>query len=177
MSDSQHSADIEFVAMQTLYNALKPLDEDARRRVLNYIVARLRISAQGPGNLENLPLIADGDNGDPAAVREQTRTTIYGTLAELFDVTQPKSNPDKALIAAYWVQVCQGAESFDSQSANTELKHLGYGVPNITAALSGLKNQKPALILQLRKSGKSQQARKTYKLSDAGVKRVHEMTN
>lgn len=66
-------------------------------------------------------------------------------------------------------------EAFDSQSAHKELKHLGQQLPNITNALESLKNQKPALVLQLRKSGTSQQARKTYKLTVAGMRAVEKM--
>ena len=42
---------------------------------------------------------------------------------------------------------------------------------NITAALDDLKEVQPQLVLQLKKSGKSRQARKTYKISVAGVQR------
>lgn len=98
-------------------------------------------------------------------------------MAELDDAAAPKSNADTALIAGYWLQVCQGAETFDGFSANRELKHLGKGIANITHALESLKNQKPSLALQLRKSGKSQQARKTFKLTVAGIKAVEAMIN
>ncbi len=58
---------------------------------------------------------------------------------------------------------------------NNELNHLGQKVANITNAMTSLNETKPQLVLQLRKSGKSQQARKTYKLSAAGINRVKEM--
>lgn len=80
------------------------------------------------------------------------------------------------MVAAYWVQVCQGTGSFQSQSLNDGLKDLGHGIGNITEALSQLKDDRPALLLQLKKSGNTRQARKTYKLTQAGMKRVEEMT-
>jgi hypothetical protein len=52
---------------------------------------------------------------------------------------------------------------------------LGHGLINITAALDDLREAKPALVLQVGKSGKSRQARKTYKLTIAGIKSVEEM--
>jgi hypothetical protein len=60
-------------------------------------------------------------------------------------------------------------------SGECGLKNLGQGLANITNAIDGLRNQKPALVLQLKKSGKSQQARKTYKLTVAGIKAVEVM--
>jgi hypothetical protein len=75
------------------------------------------------------------------------------------------------------LQVCQGAESFDAFSAHKELKNLGQGVGNITIAIDSLKSQKPALALQLKKSGKTQQSRKTYKITVAGINSVASMIN
>jgi hypothetical protein len=167
--------DAEFAAMQALYNALEPLDDDARERVVKYIVARLEITATTitEGRVKSR---GNGDNGEETTLQEEEAIAPkYGSFAELFDSVQPKSNPEKALAAGYWLQVCQGGDSFEGFSANKELKNLGQGLANITNAIDGLRNQKPALVLQLKKSGKSQQARKTYKLTVAGIKAVEVM--
>lgn len=178
MADTSNPADAEFAAMQTLYTALEPLDDDARNRVVNYIVARLEITLQNVAK----PSIAgatttNGGDEEAGIEREEKVAPKYSSLAELYDATQPKNTADKALVAGYWLQVCQGAESFDGFSANRELKHLGQGVTNITNAVESLKSQKPALALQLKKSGKSQQARKVYKVTVAGIKAVEAMIN
>ena len=117
----------------------------------------------------------DEDAEVQAIEKRQQDATKYNSFAELFDAAQPKSNGDCALVAGYWLQVCQGAESFDGQSANSALKNLGHGLTNVTNAVDTLKNQKPALALQLKKSGTSQQARKTYKITVAGIKAVEAM--
>jgi hypothetical protein len=80
-------------------------------------------------------------------------------------------------VGGYWLQVCQNSESFDGFSVNKELKDVGQGLGNITNAIDGLRSQKPALALQLKKSGKSQQARKTYKVTVPGIKAVEAMIN
>jgi hypothetical protein len=165
-------ADGELEAIMTIYSALEPLDDDARTRVINYILARLDIAT------EKEP---DGDVGEvssdqeSALKKEQSQAPKYGSFADLFDATQPNSNSEKALVAGYWTQVCQGQEDFDGQSANRELKHLGEQIANITVAFNQLREQKPALVIQLKKSGKSQQARKTYKVTVAGIKAVEAM--
>lgn len=175
MSDSQSDADAEFSAMQTLYTALQPLDDDARSRVVAYIVARLEIALQGGAKL-SAPIPTSVEGGEEAAIiQEEKGAPKYSTLAELSDAAQPKSNADKALVAGYWLQICQGADSFDAMSANRELKHLGEAIANITNAIDSLKGQKPALAIQLKKSGKSQQARKVYKITVAGIKAVEAM--
>lgn len=175
MTNHQTGADAEFAAMQTLYGALEPLDDDARSRVINYIVSRLEISRSSNHGAH----ASFGASSEPEEVAEPAPLTSasYTSVAELYDAAQPKTNGEKALVSGYWLQVCRGADNFDSQSANKELKHLGQGLANITAAIETLKNQKPALALQLKKSGKSQQARKVYKITVAGIKAVEAMIN
>ena len=75
----------------------------------------------------------------------------------------------------YWFQFRESLAEFDSQKVNSQLKHMGHGVTNITSAFTSLKEQKPALVMQTKKAGKSQQARKRYKLTSAGKQAVEAM--
>lgn len=168
----------EFSAIKTVHDALEPLDEEARIRVLAYITSLLGIDA----NVTSRSVIthvdretADEAAAEAAADEAAKEAPTFSTFAELYAATSPKSNGEKALVVGYWLQVCQGAESFTAASANKELTHLGHKVANITDAIDSMKNQKPMLILQLKKSGNSRQARKLYKVSHEGVKRVEGM--
>ncbi len=58
---------------------------------------------------------------------------------------------------------------------NAELKNVGDALSNVTVAFETLKSLKPALVMQMAKSGKSQQARKTYKLTVVGIRAAEEM--
>lgn len=175
MAEDKIDHDAEFAAMQTVYTALAPLKEEARNRVVDYVVARLEIARQArPADSRGE---AKASDDDVAIGKEAAEAPMYGAFAELHDAALPQTRSDKALVAGYWLQVCQGAESFDGFSANKELKNLGEGVTNITGAIDNLKGQKPALALQLKKSGKSRQARKTYKITVAGIKSVEAMIN
>jgi len=87
----------------------------------------------------------------------------------------PGTESESVLVAAYWHQVVQGVEHLDSQSLNAGLKNLGHGVGNVTRACSSLMRQKPALMMQVRKSGSTKQARKRYRLTAAGIQRIREM--
>jgi hypothetical protein len=49
---------------------------------------------------------------------------------------------------------------------------MGHRSKNITDRLGQLIDKSPALLRQVAKSGKNRQARKKYKLTDAGKKRV-----
>jgi len=58
---------------------------------------------------------------------------------------------------------------------STELKNLGHGVANITRAFNDLKARRPALAIQVQKSGRAKQARKKYKITEAGLTKVRKM--
>lgn len=162
------SAENEIKAMSAVSIALEDLESDARARVLHWAISHYAIvsAVQKAPPTQGLSY-----NGAAAPLSGQ-----HTTFAELFDAAQPTTEREKAMIAAYWLQVCQNAESFQSQSLNDLLKNLGHGIGNITEALNQLKNDRPALLLQLKKSGSSRQARKTYKLTQEGSKRVEAMT-
>jgi hypothetical protein len=93
-------------------------------------------------------------------------------LAELFARTNPQTETERALVVGYWLQMSDGQSEFDSQRVNSELKHLGYPVSNITRAFDSLK---PTLVQQTKKTGTTKQARKRYRLTHAGQKRVEAM--
>lgn len=178
MSESKATMiDDEFSAMQDVYAALEPLSDEARTRVAEYVIARLEITLRAQAKASAVAQDGIVDDGHPEITEQEKSAPKYGSFAELFDDAQPTSNAEKALVAGYWLQVCEGGETFDGQSANTELKHLGHRVANVTNAIDSLKGQKPALALQIKKAGKSQQARKVYKITVAGIRRVEEMVS
>jgi DNA-binding MarR family transcriptional regulator len=78
-------------------------------------------------------------------------------------------------VGAYFYQVVKGEADFDSQSLNTQLKHLGYPSANITRDLGRLVDRSPKLIIQTRKEGTTQQARKRFRLTTEGIRTVQNM--
>jgi hypothetical protein len=155
----------EISAMKQIADALEPLDDAGRARALQWAVSRFRAGGTSHATLQDHP-------PSPAGGSANSR---FASFADLFEATHPSTDREKALVASYWVQVSQSQPSFGSQTLNDALKDLGHGVGNITDALSALKDEKPALVLQLKKSGTSKQARKTYKLTQEGIRRVHGM--
>jgi hypothetical protein len=159
------SEDAEIAAMAGAARAIEPLDETARRRVLDWLCQRFGKATPSP------PL----SFASPSNSSAQNLRSEFESFAELFDAAGPKTEKEKALVAAYWTQVSQGQPSFPAQALNSSLKDLGHGLGNITDSLDALKDEKPSLVLQLKKSGTSKQARKIYKLTEEGARRVRKM--
>jgi hypothetical protein len=179
MSGGDAGEDPEVAAMSTLLAVLGPLDAAAQARVLGWIAGRLDVKMSHAARPHaGKPPPPDGstpDTGDAEGDTGAGKTKAFGSLADLYDAAGPKTDSEKALVGAYWEQVCGGKDHFEGGPVNSGLKHLGHGLKNVTQALNGLKNQKPALVMQTLKAGKAKQARKKYKLTDAGIKAAEAM--
>jgi hypothetical protein len=161
----------EIDAMKSIAEAIEKLDEEARLRVLGWAKARFAGNRSTNSLADVPPKIEDQPSG--AANLDSLKS--YGSLPELYHAADPKSEAEKGLVAAAWFQVVEGMDGLDSQTINSALKDLGYGVGNITRAFDVLISQRPALMLQLRKAGTTKQARKQFKVTDAGLKKLLQM--
>ena len=174
-------ADAEIDAMSVVADALTNLEEGARARVLQWAASRFGVSildsegdgSDGTGTTRG----SGGDRRDNKGEDDEGGGCrgSYEYFADLFDEASPTSNPDKALVAAYWVQVHGGHQTWGSYELNKELKNLGHGVPEIHKALGVNMKKNPKLVIQIKKSSSSQQARKTYKVTVEGIKYVQKM--
>lgn len=158
--------DTELDAMRSIHETLGGLlDDETRARVLQWAAKRHGIAVHSGSAVE-----APGQS----STAPQTNRN-FSDFPSLFDAARPRSGEDRALVAGYWFQIAQGQGDLDSQSLNTTLKNMGHGDSNITASLTRLQRRRPTLVLQVRKSGRSRQARKKYRLTDAGVRAVERM--
>jgi len=160
--------DPEIKSMGEIAAALEGLDVEARRRVLDWSANKFGIDLGRP--IRSSPSGIGGHVGESTGGDED-----YAAFVDLFDVTNPKTEPSKALVGGYWFQVTANQVSFDAQQVNSALKDVGHGIGNITSALSALQQRKPALVRQMAKSGRTKQARKTYKLTTSGIAEVRKM--
>lgn len=172
--------DPEIDAMSTVATALAELEDDARGRVVRWAAERYGISLNASATATRRDGGGVGDRG--GGVKEEihdngatNEDVVYEHFADLFGKAQPRSDPEKALVAAYWLQAVQGQGTWQSAALQRELKNLGHVVSNITESLSRNIEKKPQLIVQLQKSGSSKQARKTYKVTHAGLTVVQGM--
>jgi hypothetical protein len=173
-TDSQLSGELQ--AMVRVEGALTPLQEDERARVLRWASERFGVSiAMRSANSAAKGPATNRDGGGGGGDTNSGDANDHVDLAEFFAAARPKSDLDKALVVGYWFQYRVGNTELEAQAINTELKHLGHQVGNITRAFDNLMAKDPQLIVQTRKSGSSKQARKKYKLTTAGKKEVERM--
>jgi hypothetical protein len=154
----------ELEAMAKVAAVIEPLDADERGRVLSWAAERFSV-------------VVSTRNKSTPALRQIDSVTppVANDFAELYHQAAPDSDVEKALVAAYWLQEVSQINPFDAKSANDELKHLGYPIGNIARALGLLGEGQPRLVIQVSTSGSSKQARKKYRLTEEGIRRVRAM--
>jgi hypothetical protein len=157
--------DPELRAMRLMTEAFDGLEADAVGRVLRW--AQARFAPTGDQGHD------EGSAQDSSG--EATDTQMFEEIADIMDAASATTGAERVLVTAYWFQVGQGAPNITGQQVNDELKNLGIGVSNVTMAFDDLMKRKPALAMQVQKSGKSKQARKKYKLTSAGIRHVERM--
>lgn len=166
------SLDPEVAAISQVNQALTPLEPEVQQRVLRWAAERFNVTL---ARQAKPPARPDQDarqgNGESAGESNQT----FADFATLYDAANPQTDAERALVAGYWLQQSNGGQDWDSQSANKQLKNLGHGLSNVTTSLTELMERRPRLVMQTRKEGSSKQARKKYKLTTEGTRKVNQM--
>jgi hypothetical protein len=164
------NVDDEIQAMGSIASALNGLEDDTTRvRVLRWAAERYGLSA--PNLYSSADMITSAsEDGERARTKAPTVPTdpVFDDFVDLFDAVDPKTEMDKVLTGAYWLQAVNAQPSWQSAKINNLLKDTGHGVANITQSLTKAQRKSPALIRQVAK-GKSAQSWKTYKLTTSGV--------
>src|SRR4051794_30455264 len=111
--------DPELNAMQLVSEALEPLDEAARRRVLAWVASRLGLANQS----------ADATTVIGSSIELESRDG-FTEFADLFYAANPDGHAERALVASYWLSLKNPGQAFQGQDANTLLKDLGFQVAN-----------------------------------------------
>jgi len=164
--------DAELEVMGTVHSALMKLaDNEARQRVLDWVASKLSLSVHRAKTEEKVAASPDAQQSGAVNL------SSFDTMADLFAALSPERDKEKALLAAAFLQGKSGETELTGHEINVELKHLGHGLNNVTDAINQLMARSPKLMMQVRKEGKTQQAKKKYKVTVEGFRYVQQMLN
>lgn len=172
-SSTGHAYLGQLEAMKNVAEALEGLTTEDMQVVLDWAYRQFLKKAPTP-----VPALLRGGDSRvtvPAGGEAIVATPEFKSLGDLFAAAAPESGPERALVVGYWVQEIERSDDLEGARLNSELTHLGYRLANITTTMTLLMNQKPALVVQTKKTGTARQARKRYRLTQAGIKRVQEL--
>lgn len=166
--------DAELKAMSDIIAALEGLPDDACERVIRYAAERKGVTLRWRPTPDREMEPSDGDVAD-SDVSDHTDAIGFPTFAELYYSANPLTGGERALVTGYWLQFIKNSGDFSGAAVNKELQNVGDALTNVTDAFNQLMAKKPKLAIQTRKSGKSRQARKLYKLTEPGRRAVEAM--
>jgi len=170
--------DPEIEAIVKSYEVIKDLDSASKKRVITWLVHKFGLSGDASsleaGQLGLAGSLDASMGGLPQEVVIPDELTGFDTAEGLYNQIATKTEPEKVLIVAAYLQEKLDLQELGGRRINTELKRMNQGVKNITAAISSLTKKKPALMSQNKKEGSSPQAKKQYHVTEEGVKKVNE---
>ncbi len=163
----------ELSAMQSISEVFTPLSDEARQRIISWTISFFGINFLG----EKMGRGISDETIMGASLEEEPKSMPqdFQYFAELFNRADPKTQEEKVLCAAYWVQEIEGKEQWKSSDLQKLLKDQGEVIEEISRVLNRAIKKRPSPILQLRKNGNSKQARKDYKMTQHGIDNVVQM--
>ncbi|MBY0511409.1 MAG: hypothetical protein K2P94_14810 [Rhodospirillaceae bacterium] len=163
-------------ALETILNTLEPLAQDERERVLRWAMEKLGIHSMNVGR--------------PGGGAQISTTMIdaafekhpdgFQTAGDFLAAASPTTEADRVLCVAVYLQDFSETPdtiTLSGKQINDVLKNLGHGVKNITDSINTLKTRKPQHMIQTKKSGRSKQAWKEYRVTRAGIDHAYRLIN
>ena len=170
MENENTPIDAEISAMAAIVQALTPLEEEARERILCWANQRFKDTTAHA-------VVSRAPGREPCADEKAGESMRYEQIHDVFDAANPTTGPDRVLVAGYWFQVYEHHDDLEGMTLNRALKDLGHVSANITRDLDSLINRTPHLVQQIKKEGSTRQARKKYRLTREGIRAVEKMLN
>jgi hypothetical protein len=158
----------------TCYDAVKSLDAEGKEWVISQLSNRLGITKSRDVSVKqtapNERKLVDTEKPKDEAVDADDG------FAEALSNANPQTEDKKVLFAAWFLFGRNGPpRDFKALQLSKRLAPTGHGVNNVSVCLGRLKILKPALVLQVGKSGTKKQSRKFYRITDAGIKAAKQM--
>ena len=178
----------ELAVMNEVAKLMKPLSKNEARRVIAWLAEYFDPTdadvVMGDADYEATPLTItiaeaapatqdaiDGDFAQEGAAEDpeaDAEAEDPNTFQAFYGKVAPKTVIQKALTAAYWLETQDGLYSWRSHDITKILGSIDVKVNALSAALSIAEKKEEPLVELMSKSGDSMQARKTFRLTEAG---------
>ncbi|GAB4335484.1 MAG: hypothetical protein OHK0038_13160 [Flammeovirgaceae bacterium] len=168
--------DPEIKALEESYYMLNALTPEARKRVLVWLANKFNINDLFLSkNQEEATNVKNPSDKEVNSHKSLVDFSQYREFHSVFSIANPRTEAEKVLLAAAYLQEKSKSEELTGRSINNALKRLGHGVKNITSTINLLMERKPRLMMQTKKEGIEPQSQKRYKVTIEGLIFVTEL--
>lgn len=180
--------DSELEAMVKSHDAMKELREEEKRRVIEWLIKKYGLFDDfNRVNRLELGRSSAAETSEPAEEKESKPyysehvedavdvtddLTSFNSLAQLMKKIKIKTEPEKALVGAAYLQADAPRKALSPRDINKELKYAGKPCSNITTSLASLVKRGALEIKKASKSSKTNRSTKTYNVTKKGMQIV-----
>jgi hypothetical protein len=159
-------------ATEQILRILGSFSKPDQERIVRWVSEKLDLGSRVPHSSPRATSIG-------AAIEERAAapSSTHSSVGEFLASARAKTDTERVLAVATYLQEYGGQTELTGAQINSELRHMGHGVSNITDVINTLKDKKPQLMIQTRKEGTTKQARKKYKVTAAGIEFMRGVTN
>ncbi len=189
--------DPEINAMSNVYEALKVLDNDQIKRVIDWVSSKFELDKYpdlkaGQREADIIPQPAFAETGEPVikrrgrkprqlqvGVEETLPQTVpsglkgfmkFDSLKEILNASTVKRTGAKMLLVAAYLQEKENLKELTSYIISSRLKKIGEEIKHPSATINNLIGRKPPLLLQTGKHGDSEKSRRKFRVTEEGLK-------
>ncbi|MBR1830289.1 MAG: hypothetical protein IJ781_12475 [Atopobiaceae bacterium] len=158
----------ELTVMNDVAKILATLNGDERRRVIVWLTDYFGILEDDLTEYDFDAMPFEAPTFEEYEVEEAPAEEAPDTFESFYATVAPKTAIQKIVTAAHWLETKDGKESWKSFEINKLLKSIDVKVTSVSGTLGLEEKKDQPLVEVLQKSGDSMQARKTFRLSEAG---------
>ena len=155
----------ELDAMQAIADIVADLTVPERVRVTAWLTA---YADQGAANAPADIVAVDAPAEDDTASADEPADSEGFTFSSLYQAVAPRTNAQRAVVAAWWLEEQEGRESWFTHDISKQLGTIGVRVNALSIALANEAKAKAPKIELREKQGDSMQSRKSFVLTQAG---------
>lgn len=171
--------DSELEALNKINEAIRELPEDAKVRVIAWLINKYSIhSGHSPVLTPKVLTNVDTHNEQENIIEPDVMSiTSYATAADLLAKCNPNKENEKILIVSAFLQAKNPTKDLTGYEVNHTLKNIGHKVNDFSHNIDSLMKRKPQLMIQTKKSGNTRQAKRNYRVTDEGMKEIERLVN
>lgn len=150
-------------------DAIKQIDDTLGQLSDNLVQKRVLAWAYAKYMSEqHTPTLKEFSTSTPPEPQDNTPALAdFTTFGEALGNSVSKTDKERALFAAAYIQEVQSKTELTAREINNELKHTGFAITNITRALKKLAKERPAPLIQVKKG--------RYKVTSHGIEEAKKL--
>jgi hypothetical protein len=198
--------DPEINALSNVYEALKALDNDQIKRIVDWVSSKFELDKypdlkSGQREVELTPQPAESVEpaGEPVRKRrgrkpgqlqpmaEETPPQPvpsglkgfmkFDSLQEILDASTAKRTGAKMLLVAAYLQEKENLKELSSYDISSRMKKIGDEIKHPSATINSLISRKPPLLLQTGTHGTSVKSRRKFRVTEEGLRIARKYIN